>query len=132
MCAVEPGKDELAPVFDYRALNDALFEIASRRYAGKQRKADTYADHPEADGAIPYTTIVSIMAAMRCKLPDFGKEAHGVRAADRGRAAEEGARSRSRPTGKLYDTAARHVRPEEDGAVPRHPVLVGVRMSVNS
>ena len=32
------------------------------------------------------------------------------------------------PDGKLYDTDARDLRPEEDGAVPRHPVLVGVRM----
>ncbi|MBA3503123.1 MAG: biopolymer transporter ExbD, partial [Deltaproteobacteria bacterium] len=69
------GKDELAPVFEYRKLNDALFEIAARRYGGKVRKGDTYAIVLQADGAIPYATIVSIMAAMRCKLPDMGKEA---------------------------------------------------------
>jgi len=69
-----PGKDELAPVFEYRKLNDALFEIANRRYAGKQRKPETYAIVLQADGAIPYATIVSIMSAMRCKLPALGVE----------------------------------------------------------
>ena len=39
-CAPSPAKDELAPVFEYRKLNDALFEIAQRRYAGKPRKAE--------------------------------------------------------------------------------------------
>ena len=52
------GKDEPQPVFDYRGLNNALLEIATRRYAGKQRKADTYQIILQADGAIPYSTIV--------------------------------------------------------------------------
>jgi len=69
-----PSRDEPAPVFDYRALNNALFEIANRRYTGKQRKAETYSAILMADGAIPYSTIVSTMSAMRCKLPDFGKD----------------------------------------------------------
>ena len=73
-CAVGPSGDELAPVFEYRKLNAALLEIASRRYAGRPRKEDTYAIVLQADGAIPYATIVSIMAAMRCKLPEMGKE----------------------------------------------------------
>src|SRR5215475_9598964 len=30
-----PSHDEPAPVFDYRAINDAIFEIANRRYTGK-------------------------------------------------------------------------------------------------
>ena len=34
--------------------DEALFEIANRRYAGKQRKADTYQIVLQADGAIPY------------------------------------------------------------------------------
>ena len=33
------SKEVPTPVFDYRALSNALFEIASRRYTGKQRKA---------------------------------------------------------------------------------------------
>ncbi len=53
------------PVFDYRGLSNALFEIASRRYTGKQRKADTYQIILMADGSIPYNTIASAMSAMR-------------------------------------------------------------------
>jgi biopolymer transport protein ExbD len=60
------------PVFDYRKLNNDLFEIANRRYAGKQRKADTYQIVLQASPEIPFATIASVMAAMRCKMPDFG------------------------------------------------------------
>lgn len=66
-----------APVFDYRALSNQLFDIANARYTGKVRKKDTYAIILMADGAIPYNTIASVMAAVRCKLPDFGKEPTG-------------------------------------------------------
>ncbi|NVB83475.1 MAG: hypothetical protein HOV81_34195 [Kofleriaceae bacterium] len=76
-CAPSPHKELPLPVFDYRGLSNALFEIANRRYAGKQRKADTYQVILMADGAIPYNTVASVMAAMRCKLPDFGKETEG-------------------------------------------------------
>lgn len=68
------GADELLPVFEYRRLNDTLFEIASRRYAQRPRKADTYTIVLQADAAIPYATIASVMASMRCKLPPLGKE----------------------------------------------------------
>jgi hypothetical protein len=64
-------------VFDYRGLSNALFEIANRRYVGKQRKADTYQIILMADGAIPYSTIASTMSAMRCKMPEFGKDTNG-------------------------------------------------------
>jgi len=40
-------------VFDYRALNNALFEIAGRRYAGRPRKPDTYPAVLQADGDNP-------------------------------------------------------------------------------
>lgn len=66
------SNEEPQPVYDYRALNRALVEITTRRYAGKQRKADTYQIILQADEKIPYSTIVSTMAAMRCKLPDLG------------------------------------------------------------
>lgn len=69
-----PSAEEPQPVFDYRALNHALLEIATRRYTGKQRKDETYRIVLQADERIPYSTIVSTMAAMRCKLPDLGKE----------------------------------------------------------
>jgi biopolymer transport protein ExbD len=76
-CAPSPAKEVPLPVFDYRGLSNALFEIASRRYTGKQRKADTYQIILMADGAIPYNTIASVMAAMRCKMPEFGKPTDG-------------------------------------------------------
>lgn len=62
------------PVFDYRGLSNALYEIANRHYNGKVRKLETYQIILMADGSIPYATIASTMAAMRCKLPEFGKE----------------------------------------------------------
>jgi biopolymer transport protein ExbD len=65
------------PVFDFRGLSNSLFEIANRRYTGKQRKQETYQIILQADGAIPYNTIASTMAAMRCRMPDFGKEPVG-------------------------------------------------------
>ena len=65
------------PVYDYRGLSNALFEIANRRYAGKVRKQETYQFIIQADGAIPYNTIASVMAAARCKMPDFGQETQG-------------------------------------------------------
>lgn len=76
-CEPSPAHDVPLPVFDYHGLSNALFEIANRRYAGKQRKADTYQIILMADGQIPYNTIASVMAAMRCKLPDFGKASTG-------------------------------------------------------
>ncbi len=60
------------PIYDYRKLNNVLFKIATDRYAGKQRKIDTYTIVLQADGSIPYSVVVSVMAAMRCKLPDEG------------------------------------------------------------
>jgi biopolymer transport protein ExbD len=65
------------PVFDYRALSNALFEIARARYTGNQRKADTYQIILMADGVIPYGTIAATMSAMRCKMPEFGKNTDG-------------------------------------------------------
>jgi len=65
------------PVFDYRGLSNVLFDIASTRYTGKQRKPDTYQIILMADGVIQYGTIAATMAAMRCKMPDFGKDTSG-------------------------------------------------------
>jgi biopolymer transport protein ExbD len=102
-CAASPAKDELAPVFEYRRLNDALFEIAQRRYAGKPRKHDTYAIVLQADGAIPYATIVSIMSAMRCRLPEMGKEVTSCALPTDDEALKKAPEPIS-PDGKLYDT----------------------------
>jgi biopolymer transport protein ExbD len=69
------SREEAQPVFEYHRLNDTLYEIANRRYAGKIRNPDTFQIVLQADGAIPYSTIVSAMASMRCKLPRVGVEA---------------------------------------------------------
>jgi hypothetical protein len=69
------SQDAAQPVFDYRKINAALLEIANRRYTGKTRKFETYQAILMADTRIPYSTITSVMSAMRCKLPEFGKEA---------------------------------------------------------
>ncbi len=98
-----PSKDEPQPVFDYRALNKALTEIATRRYAGKQRKADTYQIILQADGAVPYSTIVATMAAMRCELPDFGEEPVACALPTEDEDLKK-AKEPISPDGKLYDT----------------------------
>ena len=98
------SRDEPAPVFDYRALNNAMFEIASRRYTGKQRKPETYQAILMADGAIPYSTIVSVMSAMRCKLPELGKEVAPCALPTEDPALKK-AQDPISPGGKLYDTA---------------------------
>jgi biopolymer transport protein ExbD len=72
VCAVNPDGLPDAPVFDYRKLNDTLFEIAFRHYNGKKRKLKTYQAILMADGTIPYGTIISVMDAMRCKMPPPG------------------------------------------------------------
>lgn len=98
-----PSRDEPAPVFDYRALNAAMIEIAQRRYAGKQRKRETYQAILMADGAIPYSTIVAVMGAMRCKLPDFGKEVPPCALPTDDPALKQ-AKDPVSPNGKLFDT----------------------------
>jgi biopolymer transport protein ExbD len=75
-CVVNKTIDP-TPVFDYRAINKTLGEIAGRRYGGKPRKDDTYHATLQADPAIPYGTVVAVMAAMRCPLPELGAEAKG-------------------------------------------------------
>ena len=99
-----PSRDEPAPVFDYRALNQAMLEIANRRYTGKQRKAETYQAILMADGSIPYSTIVSVMGAMRCKLPDFGKEVAPCALPTEDPALKK-APDPIAPNGKLFDTS---------------------------
>src|SRR4029079_7348583 len=98
-----PSRDDTEPVCEYRAINNAMFEIASRRYTGKQRKAETYQAILMADGSIPYSTIVSVMAAMRCKLPELGEEVV-VCALPTEDPALKKAPNPISPNGKLYDT----------------------------
>jgi len=72
-CVADPSLDA-APVFDYRKLNAALGEIATRRFLGQKRKAETYQALLMADPAVPYGTLISVISAMRCPMAPFGKE----------------------------------------------------------
>jgi biopolymer transport protein TolR len=58
-----------APRYDYVALNNALYEIANRRWRGKARSLDTYEIIIQCDPDIPYETVVAIMDAVRQRLP---------------------------------------------------------------
>lgn len=71
-CKADPAV-EPAPVFNYHKLNEALVEIAARRFNGQRRKAETYQALLMADPAVPYGTLISVISAMRCKI-EFGKE----------------------------------------------------------
>jgi hypothetical protein len=81
-----------------------MFEIANQRYTGKQRKPETYQAILMADGSIPYSTIVAVMSAMRCKLPEFGKEVTPCALPTEDPALKK-AKDPIAPNGKLFDTA---------------------------
>lgn len=53
------------PVYDVAKLNEALMEIATRRWAGKKRNRKTYEILLQADGDISYDTIITVMDSMR-------------------------------------------------------------------
>ena len=72
VCKANPDMDP-TPVFDYRKLNAALVEIAGRRFGKTNRKADSYQAILMADPAVPYGTLISVISAMRCKMPAFGQ-----------------------------------------------------------
>jgi biopolymer transport protein ExbD len=97
------SQDAPQPVYDYRKVNAALFEIANRRYNGKDRKYETYQAILMADTRIPYSTITSVMAAMRCKLPEFGKEPESCMLPTEDPDLQKAADPIS-PDKKLYDT----------------------------
>ena len=65
-----PKKASDPPAFDYDKLNAALLEISTRRWAGKKRPMDTYEILLQADGEIPYETIITVMDYMRRPIPD--------------------------------------------------------------
>ncbi len=67
-----PVKASDPPVFDYQKINQALIEIATRRWEGKLRPMDTYEILLQADGDIPYETVVAAMDNMRRPIPADG------------------------------------------------------------
>jgi biopolymer transport protein TolR len=62
-----PGESPIA--YDYRRLNDALYEIAARRWKGRLRTMETYEIILQADAETPYETIIKIMDNMRRRIP---------------------------------------------------------------
>jgi len=73
-CVQNPNPNApVLPVFDYRALNDALYQIAAKHYTGKHRPLETYQAVLMADDSTPYETLISVMGAMRCKMPPVGE-----------------------------------------------------------
>lgn len=60
------------PVFNYQQLNNAIYEIAKRNYgeSNQPRNLKTYQVFLMAEPDTPYGTIVAVMDAIRCKLPE--------------------------------------------------------------
>lgn len=90
-------------VYNYKDLSDALFEIANRRYAGKVRTKETYQSVLMCDPSVPYGTIISVMGAMRCHMPEVGKASAGCYLPTDDEALKK-AKDPVDPIGKLYDT----------------------------
>lgn len=67
---VPPENASDAPSYDYIKLNKALLEIATRRWAGKKRPSATYEILLQADGDIPYETVITVMDHMRRPIPE--------------------------------------------------------------
>lgn len=68
-----PEKASDAPSYDYQKLNKALIEIATRRWGGKLRPTNTYEILLQADGDIPYETVITVMDHMRRPIPAEGE-----------------------------------------------------------
>lgn len=126
-CDIEPnsggiGKcvasdQEPTPVYDYRKLNDTLYTIAKTRYGNRPRKPDTYQIMLQADPQIPYSTIVAVMAAMRCKLPPEGKEGTMCALPNASEDLKKAANPMS-ADGKYYDTTRAVYDPDKMGLFP--------------
>jgi biopolymer transport protein TolR len=59
--------------YDLTPISTALHEIASRRWRGKLRALETYEIILQADGEVPYGTIIDTMDVLRRRLPEPGK-----------------------------------------------------------
>ena len=55
--------------YDYGKINDALYEIAERRYKGKMRPVDTYDVMLQVDSEIPYSVVIETMDHLRRRIP---------------------------------------------------------------
>ena len=106
------SQDTPQPVFDYRKLNATLYDIATRHYKDKNRNPVTYQGILMADSRIPYSTIVAVMASMRCKLPVVGKEAVSCMLPTDDPNLKK-APDPIAPNGKLYDTTRAKYDPDK-------------------
>jgi biopolymer transport protein TolR len=79
MGVVPPTSASDAPAYEYDKLNTALIEIATRRWGGKKRPEMTYEILLQADGDIPYETVITVMDHMRRPIPADGKTLPEVR-----------------------------------------------------
>ena len=64
--------------YDYMKLNDALFEIANRRYKDKIRPVDTYDIMLQVDNDIPYNVVIETMDHLRRRIPKDVKTIQAV------------------------------------------------------
>jgi biopolymer transport protein TolR len=69
MALVAPKNASDPPLYEYEKLNKALIEIATRRWKGKLRPTATYEILLQADGDIPYETVIMTMDHMRRPIP---------------------------------------------------------------
>jgi biopolymer transport protein TolR len=67
------GNIDATWAFEYRALNDFLYNLA-KQWSNKQRAFATYKVVLQVDKDAPYGTLIAIMDTLRCKLPPPGKE----------------------------------------------------------
>lgn len=110
-----PSKDPTQWVFNWRAINKQLIDVVTRRYtlpAPHPRKADTYQILLQADPSTPYSTIVSMMSAMRCELVDIGKEPTSCALPTEDPELKKAPNPIS-PDGKLYDTTRANYDPHK-------------------
>ncbi len=79
MSLVPTAKASDPPAYEYAKLNAALIEISTRRWGGKKRPETTYEILLQADGDIPYETVIAVMDHMRRPIPADGKSLPEVR-----------------------------------------------------
>jgi biopolymer transport protein ExbD len=96
------GSADPVPHYDYRKLNDAVHEIAARRWKGKQRLEDTYEIVLQAEPETPYETIIEVMDNVRCRLPADGSKTSCSLPPEELPTAKEAAQ-RFRPAKSAYD-----------------------------
>ena len=130
--AASPSNVEPAPVFDYRALNKALIEIADAPLRRQAAQGRHLSDHPAGRRRDPVRDDGRDHGrdALRCS-PSSARSPRRARC----RPTDENlkkAKEPISPDGKLYDTARASYDPKKMALFSRDRVLVGVRMSFHA